>query len=402
MSIARHPETAAAAIGVSADEHHRSVAPALHLTSTFAWRNFDAKPEYSYSRSENPTRATLASALAELEGAASGIITSSGIAAVDLVLCLLSPGDTIVAPTNCYGGVYRLLSARAAKQQFNVVFVDQTDDAALNEALAAKPKLLLIETPSNPLLCITDIEKCVAAAHKVGALVVADNTFMSPALQKPISFGCDIVIHSTTKFINGHSDIVGGAVLTKTADLGEELTWWANCTGVGGAPFDCYLALRGLRTLFARIERQQATTAAFVDALQSRPEVKKIYYPGLKSHPGHEIAARQQKGFGSMLSVEFNDDVDVLRLLPSFNIFSTAESLGGFESLTCIPAAMTHASMPPEARKVAGIADTLVRFSIGQEHAEDLIGDVFGALDQLKVSSVRDINFSGNARKQVA
>ena len=383
MSNARHPETRAAAAGISEDRAHRAVAPPVYLTSTYEWQTLETKPEYSYSRGENPSRNMLARALADLEGAATGVMTSSGIAAVDLTLCLVNPGELVVAPSNCYGGVHRLLSARAKKGQLDVVFVDQTDEAALKAAIARKPKLVLIETPSNPLLHVTDIELCVREAHAVGALVVADNTFMSPFLQSPIALGCDIVVHSTTKFINGHSDVIGGAVLAKDPALGQELVWWANCTGVMGAPFDSYLTLRGLRTLAVRLERQQASAAAFVTALQARAEVKRIYYPGLESHPGHAIAKRQQKGFGSMLSVDFQDDVDVAALLPKLEIFSTAESLGGFESLVCVPALLTHVSMPPEARAEAGISDTLTRFSIGLEHADDLIADLYQALDAI-------------------
>lgn len=379
-----HPETRAATAGVGNDQSHRAVAPPLHLTANYAWNDPLDKPSYDYSRSGNPTRATLENALAELEDAEKCVVTSSGMSAIDLILCLLEPGDLIIAPHDCYGGTHRLLSARAAKGQFELDFVDQTDEAALTTAFAKKPKLILVETPSNPLLRVTDIRRCVELAKATNTLVAADNTFLSPALQKPLTLGCDIVLHSTTKFINGHSDVVGGAVLTKDIELGETLAWWANCTGVTGAPFDSYLTLRGVRTLFTRIERQQQTTEHFIKILQNRPEIETIYYPGLADHPGHEIAAAQQEGFGSMLSVEFKDGVDVVALLRNLNIFTTAESLGGFESLVCVPAVMTHASMPPEARKVAGISDTLVRFSVGLEHHEDLASDLVAALDALR------------------
>lgn len=383
MTFDYHSETKAACAGVGQDAEHRAVAPPLHLTANYAWNDPLDKPGYDYSRSGNPTRATLESALAEQEEAVSCVVTSTGMAAIDLILCLLDPGDLIVAPHDCYGGTHRLLNARAAKGQFKLELVDQTDPVALKAAFSKKPKLILIETPSNPLLRVTDIRKCVTLAKETGTLVAADNTFLSPALQKPLVLGCNIVLHSTTKYINGHSDVVGGAVLAKDEKLGEKLAWWANCTGVTGAPFDSYLTLRGLRTLHTRIERQQSTAESFIAALQSRSEVKRVLYPGLKSHPGHEIAASQQQGFGAMLSVEFADNVDVIALLRNLEIFTTAESLGGFESLVCVPAVMTHASMPPEARAVAGISDTLVRFSIGLEHPEDLVNDLFAALDQL-------------------
>ncbi len=381
MSIALQAETIAANAGVASDRAFNAVSPPLHLSATYGWRDPLEKPQFDYSRSGNPTRAELERALASLEGAERGVITATGMAAVDLVLNLVNPGDTVIAPHDCYGGTFRLLSARARRGHFTVLFVNQTDPAAFAAALTKKPKLVLIETPSNPLLRITDIAATAAAAKAAGAIVVADNTFLSPALQQPLTLGCDIVVHSTTKYINGHSDVVGGAVLAADKALGDELAWWANCTGVTGAPFDSFLTLRGLRTLFTRIERQQETAGEIASALNGDARVARVFYPGLAAHPGHDIARRQQKGFGAMLSVEFADDVDVLDLLRGLSIFTIAESLGGFESLVCTPATMTHASMTPEARATAGISDRLVRFSIGLEHSKDLLRDIFSALD---------------------
>ncbi len=381
MTTHLHPETLIASAGVSSDRGQNAVAPPLYLSANYFWNDPCEKPQYDYARSGNPNRSQLEEALASLEGGARGVITSSGMAAVDLVLNLVEPGEVVLAPHDCYGGTHRLLTARAKRGHFKIVYVDQTDLAALAAGFAKKPKLVLIETPSNPLLRVTDIAKVVDFARQVDAFVVADNTFLSPALQRPLDLGCDIVVHSTTKFINGHSDVVGGAVIAKDAALGEELAWWANCTGVTGAPFDSFMTLRGLRTLFTRIERQQATASDVVDALSQDPRVAKVYFPGLKSHPGHEIAARQQSGFGSMFSVEFVETIDVLELLRQLDIFTIAESLGGFESLVCVPAAMTHAGMTPEARETAGISDRLVRFSIGLEHGADLVRDVLNALD---------------------
>ncbi|MGF1545664.1 MAG: cystathionine gamma-synthase [Parvularculaceae bacterium] len=374
-------ETIAASAGVARDPAHRSVAPALHLSATFGWADPEEKPAFDYSRSGNPTRRELERALADLEGAAGGVVTSSGMSAIDLVLCLVSPGDLVLAPHDCYGGSHRLLSARAKKGHFDLAFVDQTDPDALEAGLARRPKLILIETPSNPLLRITDVADVARRARAVGAVTVADNTFLSPALQRPLDLGCDVVLHSTTKFINGHSDVVGGAVLAKTTELAEELYWWANCTGVTGAAFDSYQTLRGLRTLFARIERQQETAGGLAARLAADPRVAAVHYPGLQGHPGRAVAARQQAGFGSMFSVDFAPGVDALELLRRLRIFTIAESLGGFESLACVPAAMTHAAMPPEARAKAGISDRLVRFSIGLEHADDLAADLLGALE---------------------
>ena len=378
---ARRPETIAAGAGVAVDQAHRSVAPPLCLSATYGWTSPHEKPAFDYSRSGNPTRAHLEEALADLEGAARGVVAATGMAAVDLPLNLVSPGETIIAPHDCYGGTHRLLTARAKKGDFKVLFVDQTDAGALDAAFDQKPKLVLIETPSNPLLRIADIADIADRAKAAGAIAVADNTFLSPALQNPIALGCDIVLHSTTKYINGHSDVVGGAVLCADAALGEELAWWANCTGVTGAPFDSYLTLRGLRTLYPRLERQQATAAALAEALDNDDRVRRVFYPGLETHPGHGLAKRQQKGFGAMLSVEFAGHVDVDALLRRLEIFTIAESLGGFESLVCVPALMTHAGMAAEARAEAGISDRLVRLSVGLEHQDDLGRDLFRALD---------------------
>ena len=389
---AYQPETRATTAGVATDRAHHSVAPPLHLSATYGWADPTEKPSFDYSRSGNPTRQHLEQALADLECAARGVVTATGMAAVDLPFNLVNPGDLVLAPHDCYGGTYRLLTARAKRGQFRVQFVDQTDHEALTAAFAQNPKLVLIETPSNPLLRITDIEAVVAMAHKAGTITVADNTFLSPALQNPLQLGCDIVVHSTTKYINGHSDVVGGAVLARDQALGEELAWWANCTGVAGAPFDSYLTLRGLRTLFTRIDRQQNTASVLAQALEDDPRVSRVFYPGLESHKGHEIAARQQRGFGAMLSVEFAETVDVLSLLRALQIFTTAESLGGFESLVCTPATMTHASMDAAARKAAGIADTLVRLSVGLEHEQDLINDLFSALDLASEAPLRAAN----------
>ncbi|MEM6413431.1 MAG: cystathionine gamma-synthase [Pseudomonadota bacterium] len=376
----------------------RSVAPPLCLSATYAWDDPDDKPAFDYSRSGNPTRRQLEETLSALEEGAGAVVTASGMAAVNLPTNLVKPGELIIAPHDLYGGSYRLLSHRAARGDFELVFVDQTDPVALDAAFARKPKLVYIETPSNPLLRVTDVKDVVARAKAVDAITVADNTFLSPALQKPLTLGCDIVVHSTTKYINGHSDVVGGAVIAKDPALAEELAWWGNCTGVTGSPFDSYLTLRGVRTLFTRIERQQATAGKIAEILAADPRVERVYYPGLKDHPGHEIAARQQSGFGAMLSVDFAEGIDACSFLRSLNIFTIAESLGGFESLVCCPAAMTHAAMPPEARAEAGISDRLVRLSIGLEHEEDLAADIKYALSAAQQD---EPVASGPSRKRV-
>ena len=382
MSRKSDPRTIAARHGVDTDTAHGSVMPPLYLSSNYSFAGFEQKRRYDYSRSGNPTRDVLAETLAELEGGAGCVVTATGMAAVDLPLSLLDPGDLLIAPHDCYGGTHRLLCARARKGHFEVLWVDQGDPVALDRAMALNPKMVLVETPSNPLLRVVDVADICARAHRVGAKVVADNTFLSPALQRPIALGADIVVHSTTKYINGHSDVVGGAVIAADPADHAELAWWANCLGVTGSPFDAYLTLRGVRTLFARIERQQTTAAHVAELLEAHPAVKAVHYPGLKSHPGHALAARQQQGPGAMLSFELAGGVDAVRaIIENLEVFTLAESLGGVESLIAHPATMTHAAMTPEARKVAGITDGLLRLSVGLEHQDDLIADLVQALD---------------------
>ena len=378
------PHTIAARTGVDSDTAHGAVMPPLYLSSNYSFAGFEQKRKYDYSRSGNPTRDVLAETLAELEGGAGAVITATGMAAVDLPLALLEPGDLLIAPHDCYGGTCRLLTARARKGHFELLLVDQGDPVALEEALALKPKLVLVETPSNPLLRLVDVADICTRAHAAGAKVVCDNTFLSPALQNPIKLGADFVVHSTTKFINGHSDVVGGAVVSADAADHEELAWWANCTGVTGSPFDAYLTLRGVRTLFARIERQQATAGRIAELLEAHPAVASVNYPGLKSHPTHALVAAQQAGPGAMMSFELAGGTEAVRdLVEGLEIFTLAESLGGVESLIAHPATMTHAAMTPEQRATAGIGDGLVRLSVGLEHVEDLIADLIPALDAL-------------------
>jgi cystathionine gamma-synthase len=379
--------TTAVRAGVDCDPAHGAVMPPLYLSSNFSFAGFGEKRQYDYSRSGNPTRDTLAGALAELEGGLGGVITATGMAAVTLVAALLEPGDLLVAPHDCYGGTWRLFNAQSQRGLYRVAFVDFHDPLALAAALAEKPKLVWIETPSNPLLRITDIRHVVEAAHAVGALTVVDNTFLSPVLQRPFAFNADIVVHSTTKYINGHSDVVGGAVLWRDAALGEKLAWWCNCLGLSGAPFDSYLTLRGLRTLKARFAVHEANARALADLLDCHPAVRIVHYPGLATHPGHALARRQQAGFGAMLSFELEGGEATARIfVEGLRCFTLAESLGGVESLICHPAGMTHAAMAPDARRRAGIADGLLRVSVGIEDASDLLADIEAALDRVASS----------------
>ncbi len=380
--------TRAVRAGIDTDTAYGAVTPPLVLSSNFSFDGFGNKREYDYTRSGNPTRDLLGEALAGLEGGAGGVVTATGMGAITLVLhALLEPGDTLVVPHDAYGGSWRLFNALAAKGHFRLVTADLTEPRSLADALAQSPKLVLIETPSNPLLRVTDLRLVIDAAHRAGALAVVDNTFLSPALQKPIALGADVVVHSTTKYINGHSDVVGGAVVAASTELHEKLAWWANALGITGAPFDAFLTLRGLRTLDARLRVHQENAQAIAEQLQAHPAVTKVHYPGLASHPGHKLAASQQSGFGAMLSLELDGGVEAVRaFVDGLRWFTLAESLGGVESLVAHPASMTHAAMTPEARAAAGIPDGLLRLSVGIEAREDLQADLAAALERARLA----------------
>ena len=383
-------QTLAVRAGIDRDQAFGAVTPPLVLSSNFSFAGFDCKRRYDYTRSGNPTRDLLAEALAQLEGGAGAVVTSSGMAAVTLVLnALLQPGDRIVVPHDGYGGSWRLFDALARKGHFELVVADLTDPRALADALGESPALVWIETPSNPLLRVTDLRFVIDAAHRAGALAVVDNTFLSPALQQPIAFGADLVVHSTTKYINGHSDVVGGAVVAREQAVQDKLAWWANALGITGAPFDSFLALRGLRTLDARLRVHQENTDAVLGLLDGHPAVRAVHYPGLPSHPGHAIAARQQRGFGAMLGLELEGGLPAVRaFLEGLECFTLAESLGGVESLVAHPATMTHAAMSPEVRAKAGIGDGLLRLSVGIEHGDDLVADLAAALERASCTVV--------------
>ncbi len=377
----KDPRTIAAAHGVAADKAFGAVAPPLYLTSTFAFAGFARSRGYDYTRTSNPSRDLLADAVAALEGGAGAVVAASGLAALDLVLAQVGRGGLVVAPHDCYGGTRRLLCARRDRGEFDLAFADQGDGAALHAAFDRRPALVLVETPSNPLMRVVDIRAVSRLAKAAGAKTAVDNTFLSPALQRPIEHGADFVIHSTTKYLNGHSDVVGGAVVAAAqADL-ERLSAWANITGVAGAPFDAHLTLRGLRTLFPRIERAQANAEAVAAYLARHAGVRTVHYPGLETHPTHTIAVAQQSGFGAMLSFELHGGVDAVRsFVEAVRVFTLAESLGGVESLVAHPATMTHADMGEDARRQAGIGDDLLRLSVGIEAECDLIADLEQAL----------------------
>ena len=371
--------------GLETDDVTGAVVPPLHLSSTYAFRGYGDKRAYDYSRSGNPTRDLLGNALADLEGGFGGVITGTGMGAITLVGHLLPQGARIVAPHDCYGGTFRLFTAWNKRNELKVDFVRFADAGALDAALAQKTDLLWIETPSNPLLRITDIAALVQKVKGKGTLVVVDNTFLSPAWQRPLELGADIVVHSTTKYINGHSDVVGGAAVAKTKELHEQLAWWANALGLTAGAFDSFLTLRGLRTLQARLAVHGPNAQQLAEWLQKQPEVSKVYYPGLPDHPGHDIAKRQQSGFGAIVTLELKGgEAAVRRFVDGLEFFSLAESLGGVESLVAHPASMTHAAMAPEARAAAGLVDGLLRLSIGIESVEDLRRDLAAGLKRAR------------------
>ncbi len=385
------PETVAVRAGIQCDDHHGAVVPPIHLSANYTFAGFGRPRAYDYSRSGNPTRDLVGDALAALEGGAGGIVTSTGMAAVTLACSLVKPGERVLAPYDCYGGTHRLLSALARTGRLAADFVDFTDFSAVARALESRPGLVWIETPSNPLLRITDIAAVSRLARAAGAVTAVDNTFLSPAWQQPIALGADLVVHSTTKYINGHSDVVGGAVIARDRALHEELAWWANCLGLTGSAFDAYLTLRGLRTLHPRMRQHAENAAAVAAKLDAHPAVRRVYWPGLPQHAGHSLAARQQSAFGAIVSFELaGGEPSVRRFVEGLRCFSLAESLGGVESLVAHPETMTHAGMDPAARAAAGITPGLLRLSVGIEAAEDLLEDLNAALERsLRAPDVR-------------
>jgi cystathionine gamma-synthase len=357
------------------------VVPPIHLSATYAFRGYGQKRAYDYSRSGNPTRDLLGVALADLEGGAGAVITATGMAAVSLSLQILPARARLVAPHDCYGGTYRLFDALHRRGDLQIEFVNFGDDAALRAALSRPAAMLWIETPSNPLLRLTDIVAVSRLAKAAGALVAVDNTFLSPSWQRPLALGADLVVHSTTKYINGHSDVVGGAVIAARQDVNEQLCWWANCLGLTGSAFDSYLTLRGLRTLNARLAVHGRNALELAQWLSQQPAVSKVFYPGLPTHPGHEIALRQQSGFGAIVTFELAGGIPAVKaFVAGLKYFSLAESLGGVESLVAHPASMTHAAMEEPARRAAGLTDGLLRLSVGIEALEDLRADLAAAL----------------------
>ena len=357
------------------------VAP-IFQTSTFEQDAPGEHRGFDYSRTNNPTRARLEAVLADLEGVTHAAVFASGLAAEHAVLqAWLAPGDDIVVPQDVYGGTYRMLTRVFQPRGCVIRQIDVADAEALAGAFSPRTTLVWLETPSNPRLLVYDIAAIAAAAHARGALVVVDNTFATPLFQQPFALGADIVVHSVTKYLAGHSDLIQGAVLAKDPAVFEPIKFLQNATGAVPSPFDCWLTLRGLKTLELRMQRHADNAAAIAEMLSAHAAVRRVYYPGLASHPGHAIARRQMTGFGGMVSFELDGTVDdVVAFVQSRRFFTLGESLGGVKSLLCHPARMTHASIPPDARAALGLSDTLIRLSPGCEHPKDLVADVLEGL----------------------
>lgn len=363
--------------GIAWDPAYGAVIPPLYMSSTYVWpeANVESKGPYDYGRTNNPNRDLLAQVLADLDGGAGAVVTSSGMAAIDLVLNLLPAGARVIAPHDCYGGTHRLLTARHNQKKIEAVFLNQSNLEAVKEALSVPTALITIETPSNPLMRLTDVRALCDLARESGALSVVDNTFLSPLRQQPLALGADMALQSTTKYLNGHSDVVGGVVVAKTAELAEDLSWWANAAGLTGSPFDSYQTLRGLRTLGLRVDAAESNAQALVAFLREHPKVETVYYAD------DGLARTQQSGPGAMFSFRVRGGEDAAaQVMKSIKLFQLAASLGGTESLICQPATMTHRGMAPEARKAAGLDETLIRVSTGVEAKKDLLNALEAAL----------------------
>jgi cystathionine gamma-synthase len=359
-------ETRAVHTGVHKDQQYNSVITPIYPTSTFYWDDLEKNSGYDYTRSGNPTRDALNENLASLEGGVGCVTTSTGMSAIHCALSIFDPGDHVVVPTDVYGGTFRLLTQFLTRKGLKFSFIDMTDLDAVRAAVGPETKGVWIETPSNPMMKVIDLQAVVDIAKQHNAITICDNTFLSPYLQRPFDFGVDVVMHSTTKYINGHSDVVGGAVICREQELADRMAWLTNALGLACSPFDAWLVLRGVKTLAVRMEAQQASAGKIARFLENHAAVEKVYYPGLESHPQHELARRQPMAE---------------RVCIATKLFDIGVSLGGVESLISFPITMSHAAMSPEGRAAAGITEKTVRISVGLEHVADLIADLSNALD---------------------
>ena len=367
--------------GQAPDPVTGAVAVPVYQTSTYQQDGIGKPRGFEYSRTGNPTRLALEQSLASLESGAYGLAFASGVAATTAVLQLLQPGDHIIAGDDIYGGTYRLFEKVYRPWGLHIDYADATDPNAFAAAVRPNTRLLWIETPTNPLLKLTDIAAVAAIARDAGALLAVDNTFASPFFQRPLELGAHVVIHSATKYLGGHSDVIGGAVVVRLKELFQKLSFYQNAAGAVPGPWDCWLILRGIKTLAVRMQRHAENALRIAAALETHPAVERVYYPGLPSHPQHTLAAKQMAGFSGMVSIELKGGMPAIeRFVSELKIFTLAESLGGVESLVCYPPKMTHAAFPPEERRRRGIRDNLARLSVGIESAEDLLDDIRQAL----------------------
>jgi len=372
--------------GCEPDPHSGAVITPISLSTTFQQQSPGVHKGYDYSRSGNPTRDAFEHNIAALENAKFGLAFASGLAATSTITFLLHDGDHVVCMDDVYGGTRRNFTRIASRHGLQFTYTDFSKPGALEGAITEKTKLVWLETPTNPLLKITDIAACAEVAKKHNAIFVVDNTFMSPYFQNPLDLGADIVVHSVTKYINGHSDVVMGVIVTNRPDLYEQLKFLQNGIGAIPSPFDCFLALRGVKTLHVRMREHERSATTIVEYLSKHPKVERVVYPGHPSHPQHELAKKQMKGFGGMVTFFLKGGIiESRKFLENIKIFALAESLGGVESLIELPSVMTHASVPPEERAKLGISDSLIRLSVGIEDVEDLIADISQALDSVKL-----------------
>jgi cystathionine gamma-synthase len=374
-------QTKAIHFGVDKDSAFNSVITPIYQTSTFRFEQPGKTKGYDYSRTSNPTRKALEENLAGLEGGVGAAAVATGMAAITTALHLFKSGDHIICTHDCYGGTERLLRTYTEQFGLQVSYVNMNDLNEVHDSILSNTRAFWIETPSNPLLNVLDVRLLSAMAHDCGALAIVDNTFLSPYNQRPFELGADLIVHSTTKYLNGHSDVVGGAIIANHHALAERIQFLVNALGQGASPFDCWLVLRGIKTLAPRMKEHERNAQAVAAFLSDHPSVQRVYYPGLNTHPQHELAKRQQHGFGGMVSFEVKGGMtEVNHILSSTKLFTLAESLGGIESLIEHPFTMSHASMNPDSRKRAGINDRVIRLSVGIEDVDDLIADLQQAL----------------------
>lgn len=385
MSVYKNFETALIHGGISTDEKTGAVNIPIYQTSTFKQDGLGKMRGYEYSRTGNPTREALEALIAELENGYAGFAFSSGMAAITAVLSLLESGGRVLISSNVYGGTFRVLDKVFNHFGIKYTIADTADTEAFEKEITADTKMVMIESPANPLMTVTDIKAVAEISHRHGLLVVVDNTFMTPYLQKPLDLGADIVVHSATKYLGGHSDVVSGLVVVKTPELAEKTAFIQNSTGGVLPPFDSFLLIRGIKTLGVRMDRHVSNAEKTVEFLLAQKAVRKVYYPGIKDSEGYKINNSQAKNGGVMISFELNENYDIKVFFESLELIMLAESLGGVESLVCHPATMTHASIPEDIRKKVGITDGLIRLSVGIENIDDILSDLKQAIDKSEV-----------------